>query len=199
MIIDFENVQVRYYNLCWYCLVFTVFFQTAMSCDCFCYHYFDHFDYQHNINVNSPVMIFLNAPSLLLHSFEILPRLLFQILSELAEILQRMFLQFFCYNVNYELLLKASYVLYSHTNIPLTYQCQFQQAVYQLLKYCFCQTLVSQCYFGGWSWCCQMSLEQLESPVILVLKLSLFTKSTGAEKSKLKFETVLPVSMFQAK
>ena len=66
-------------------------------------------------------MIFLNAPSLLLHSFEILPRLFFQILSELAEILQRMFLQFFRYSVNYELLLKASYVLYSHTNIPLTY------------------------------------------------------------------------------
>ena len=62
-------------------------------------------------------MFFLNAPSLLLHSFEILPRLL----SELAEILQRMFLQFFRYSVNYELLLKASYVLYSHTNIPLTY------------------------------------------------------------------------------
>ena len=66
-------------------------------------------------------MFFLNAPSLLLHSFEILPRLLFQILSELAEILQRIFLQFFRYSVNYELLLKASYVLYSHTNIPLTY------------------------------------------------------------------------------
>ena len=62
-------------------------------------------------------MFFLNAPSLFLHSFEILPRLL----SELAEILQRMFLQFFRYSVNYELLLKASYVLYSHTNIPLTY------------------------------------------------------------------------------
>ena len=66
-------------------------------------------------------MFFLNAPPLLLDSFGIIPRLLFQILSELAEVLQRMFLQFFRYSFNYELLLKASYVLYSHTNIPLTY------------------------------------------------------------------------------
>ena len=150
-----------------------------MSCVCFCYHYFDHLDYQHNANLNSPVMFFQNAPSLLLNSFQILPRLLFQILSELAEVLQRMFLQFFCYSVNYKLLLKASYVLYSHTNIPLTYQCQFQQAVGQLFKYCFWQTLVSQSYFWGWTWCYQMNLDQLESSVILVLKLSLFTKSTG--------------------
>ena len=170
-----------------------------MSCVCFCYDYVDHLDYQHNTNLNSPVMFFLNAPSLILHSFETLPRLLFQILSDFAEVLQRMFFQFFCYSVNYELLLKASFVLYSHTNITLTYECQFQQFVCQLFKYCFWQTLLSQSYFGGWSWCCQMNLEQLESSVILVLKLSLFTKSTGADKSKLRFETVLRVSMFQAK
>ena len=68
-------------------------------------------------------MFFLNAPSLILHSFETLPRLLFQILSDFAEVLQRMFFQFFCYSVNYELLLKASFVLYSNTNITLTYEC----------------------------------------------------------------------------
>ena len=44
-----------------------------------------------------------------------------------------------------------------------------------------------------------MNLEQLESSVILVLQLKLFTKSIKADKSKLTFETVLPVSMFQAK
>ena len=66
-------------------------------------------------------MFFLNAPLLFLHSSEILPRLLFQILSELAEVLQWIFLQFFGYGVNYELLLQASYVLYSHTNILLIY------------------------------------------------------------------------------
>ena len=42
--------------------------------------------------VNFPVMFFLNAALLFLHSFEILRRLLFQILSELLEILQRIFL-----------------------------------------------------------------------------------------------------------
>ena len=73
------------------------------------------------MNLNSSVMFFLNAPSLLLHLFEILPRLLFQILSEFAEVLQRISLQFVRYSVNYELLLKASYVLYSLTIIPLTY------------------------------------------------------------------------------
>ena len=66
-------------------------------------------------------MIFLNAPLLFLHSSEVFARLLFQILSMLAQILRQTFLQFFGYSVNYELLLLASYVLYSHENIPLIY------------------------------------------------------------------------------
>ena len=66
-------------------------------------------------------MFFVNAPLLFLHSSGILYRLLFQIFSELAEILQQISLQFFGYSVNYDLLLQTCYVLYSHTNIPLIY------------------------------------------------------------------------------
>ena len=69
----------------------------------------------------SPAIFFLNAPLLFLHSSDILPRFHFQILSELAEVLQWKFLQFLGYSVNYALLLQASYVLYSHTNIPVIY------------------------------------------------------------------------------
>ena len=65
-------------------------------------------------------MVFLNAPLLFVHSSEILPTLLIQILSKLAEIPQRIFLQFFGYSVNYELLLLASYVLYSHYEYSFT-------------------------------------------------------------------------------
>ena len=74
-------------------------------------------------------MVFLNASLFFLHSSEILPTFFFQILSDLAEILQRIFLQFFGYSVNYELLLLASYVLYFHTEIRLIYLCQCQQAI----------------------------------------------------------------------
>ena len=61
-------------------------------------------------------MFFVNAPLLFLHSSGF-----FQIFSELAEIPQQIFLKFFGYSVNYDLLLQACYVLYSHTNIPLIY------------------------------------------------------------------------------
>ena len=68
------------------------------------------------------VVFFLNAPLLFLHSSKILPRLFFQIFPE-AEVIQQIFLQFFDYGVNFELLLQASCVLYSHTNTLLIYQC----------------------------------------------------------------------------
>ena len=44
--------------------------------------------------------------------------------------------------------------------------------------------------FWGQPWCCQMNLEYLKSKVILVLKLSLFTKTTKPDKFKLRFETL---------
>ena len=126
------------YNLRWYCLVFTVFFfliwyyclsqlklKSPVS-GCFCYHYFDHLDCQNNTNLNSLVLFFLNASLLFSYSSGILPRLFFQILFELAKVCQQIFLHFFGYSVNYELLLQASYVVFCHTNISLFDQCQCQ-------------------------------------------------------------------------
>ena len=114
--------SLMFFLLIWYYFLSQLKLQCPVS-GCFCYHYFDLLDYQHNTNPNSPAMVFLNAPLLFLHSSKILPTLPFQILSKLAEILQRIFLQFFGYSVNYEMLLLASYVLYSHTNIRLIYLC----------------------------------------------------------------------------
>ena len=49
---------------------------------CFCYNYSDSdsLEYQHNTNLNSQVIVFLNALLLFLHSARDLPILLFQIL-----------------------------------------------------------------------------------------------------------------------
>ena len=161
-----------------------------------CYSYSDFLEYQHNTNLNSQVIVFPNASLLFLHSARDLLILLFRFSLKELKFSNEYSFNFFGYNVNYELLLLASYVLYFQTNISLIFSDSVNYKLLLLASYVLFSVSsgISELFWG-------MIVVLLDESWVAE-KLSDFstevkTKTTTVDKFKLRFETVFLASMSQ--